>query len=66
MVDQENEPQRESSAAGGQPDPARPDVTDQACQRCGRFGAFDFDGQLICGDCAAAVAACCAGEFEAP
>jgi hypothetical protein len=33
-----------------------------ACERCGRFGVFVFDGEKICAECYQTSGACCA-EF---
>ena len=30
-----------------------------ACQGCGKFGAFAFDGGQFCGDCYEAQGSCC-------
>jgi hypothetical protein len=30
-----------------------------ACDRCGQFGAFLFDGQTLCGDCYETRGSCC-------
>lgn len=34
------------------------------CDRCGRFGAYEFDGQHLCADCYEQQGSCCP-EFGA-
>jgi hypothetical protein len=34
------------------------------CQRCGKFGAFQFDGTLLCQECYQGCGSCCP-EFGA-
>jgi hypothetical protein len=34
-----------------------------ACEQCGRFGAYLFDGKLLCGECYEQHGSCCP-EFE--
>ena len=29
------------------------------CERCGRFGAFEFDGQRLCAECYETRGSCC-------
>lgn len=33
-----------------------------ACERCGRFGVFAFEGEKLCAECYGASGSCCA-EF---
>ena len=37
---------------------------EKPCDTCGRFGAFEFDGKLLCGDCYESHGSCCP-EFGA-
>jgi hypothetical protein len=37
---------------------------DAVCDRCGRFGAYEFDGQHLCADCYEQQGSCCP-EFGA-
>jgi hypothetical protein len=30
-----------------------------ACDACGRFGAFEFDGRKLCSDCYESCGSCC-------
>lgn len=30
-----------------------------ACERCGRFGAYQFDGERVCADCYELRGSCC-------
>jgi hypothetical protein len=32
---------------------------ERSCDRCGRFGAFAFEGCALCGDCYECSGACC-------
>jgi hypothetical protein len=34
-----------------------------ACEQCGRFGAYQFDGKLLCAECYEQHGSCCP-EFE--
>ena len=34
--------------------------TEQMCAECGRFGAYEFDGEALCSDCYQARGSCCA------
>ena len=34
---------------------------DVACSACGQFGAFEFDGAKLCGDCYGESGSCCPG-----
>jgi len=43
--------------------PFHPDP-DAACDACGRYGAFRFDGETLCGDCYAGRGSCCSAEFS--
>lgn len=35
-----------------------------ACDACGRFGAFRFETETLCGDCYAGRGSCCSAEFS--
>lgn len=37
---------------------------DAACDACGEFGAFRFDGETLCADCYAGRGSCCSAEFS--
>ena len=41
--------------------------TEQMCAGCGRFGAYEFDGEALCSDCYQARGSCCAErDCDAP
>jgi hypothetical protein len=35
----------------------------EACESCGRFGAYAFDGEYLCPECYQQRGSCCASEF---
>jgi hypothetical protein len=43
--------------------PLTPDP-DAACEACGAFGAFRFDGETLCAECYAGRGSCCSAEFS--
>jgi hypothetical protein len=39
----------------------KPDLN---CDACGRFGAYAFEGEALCGECYAGRGSCCSAEFS--
>ncbi|MEO6993462.1 MAG: hypothetical protein ABI273_07525 [Lacunisphaera sp.] len=39
---------------------------DLACTQCGKFGAYAFEGEPLCGDCLQERGSCCAEREECP